>query len=54
MLKICLLRRSGLPLLDSSERLRTLGVEMVEKMILQDDLDTGVEFAMLELLILLY
>ena len=54
MLKICLLPRSGLPLLDSSERRKLLGVEMVEKMILQDDLDTGVEFAMLKLLILLY
>ena len=38
----------------SSERLETLGVKKVEKMTLQEDLDTRVEFAMLELLILLY
>ena len=31
MLKICLLPRGGLPLSGSSERLKTLGVEKVEK-----------------------
>ena len=38
----------------SSERPETLGVEKVEKMTSQEDLDTRVEFAMLELSILLY
>ena len=37
----------------SSERLETLGVEKVEQMTLQEDLNTRVEFAMLELSILL-
>ena len=45
---------SGLPLLGSSERLGTLGVEKVEKMTLQEDLDTRVEFTILELSVLLY
>ena len=38
----------------SSERLEILGVEKVEKITLQEDLDTRVEFAMLELSVLLY
>ena len=48
MSKICLLPRVGLPLLGSSECLETLRVEKVEKMTLQEDLDTRVEFIMLE------
>ena len=54
MLKICLLPRGGLPLSGSSERLKTLGVEKVEKMTLHEVLDTRVQFAMLELSVLLY
>ena len=38
----------------SSERLEILGVEKDEKITLQEDLDTRVEFAMLELSVLLY
>ena len=38
----------------SSERLEILGVEKVEKITLQEDLDTRVEFVMLELSVLLY
>ena len=48
MLKICLLPRGGLPLSGFSERLGTLGVEKVEKITLEEDLDTRVEFAMLK------
>ena len=54
VLKICLLPRGGIPLLGSSERLEILGVEKDEKITLQEDLDTRVEFAMLELSVLLY
>ena len=44
--------KGGFSLSGYSERLETLGVEKVDKMTLQEDLDATVEFAMLELSVL--
>ena len=44
MLKIPLLPRDGIHLLSSSESLENLGVEKVEKMTLEEDLNTKVTF----------